>query len=266
MPDRRNLVYIYDGSFEGYLTAVFDAFEKKADVRDITACDSYQTSFEDNICEIKTDKQKADRVIAGLRKKLTHEAYRKVYMAYLSEIKGWEKAALEWMRIAFKTGVGIFQMLNEKAVIAMNDFDRKVSMEYHRMMGFCRFSEMENGVYYCEITPTYNITALLMPHFSNRFNTQPFIINDKKRKTAGIYDGQDWYMVNVEQNLIPEISENEESCRRLWCTFYNTIAIKERVSHERRRRMVPQKYWQNMIEIKNEIISKGIDGSGHNDL
>ena len=58
---------------------------------------------------------------------------------------------------------------------------------------FIRFSKLEGGIYYGEITPEHNVVAMLMPHFVSRFQIQPFIIHDKTHRLCGVSDTKTWW-------------------------------------------------------------------------
>lgn len=66
MSARSDVTYVYDGSFEGLLTAVFESFESRELPCSIVAEDEFvPTLF---ACKtVDTDPQKADRVRRGLK-------------------------------------------------------------------------------------------------------------------------------------------------------------------------------------------------------
>jgi hypothetical protein len=48
---------------------------------------------------------------------------------------------------------------------------------------------------------------------------------------------------------IPALSADERGYRRMWKTFYDTVAIKERINPNLRRSHMPKKFWKNMTEM-----------------
>ena len=71
---REDIVYRYDGSADGMLTCIFEAFARREAPAAILSPDEPQGSlFETRI--VPTDFQKAERVLAGLRKTAGSEAY-----------------------------------------------------------------------------------------------------------------------------------------------------------------------------------------------
>ena len=255
MFDRTDIVYLYDGSFDGFLSAVFEAFLTKDAVKDIIKGNDIQLGFNTVIKKIETDMKKAKRVAAGLEKKLGKDAEVKIYSAFLSEIEGWEKDALNWIRLGFSVGRTIFSRLNDQCVVKINDMERKVFHERHLLTGFLRFSQLkENGdAYYAEITPKHNILEILMPHFCDRFNTMPFIIYDKRRGIAGVYDAFSWVVMPIEQELNPEFSTDEYKYQEMFKAFCKAVTIKERISYKRRIGLMPKRFWENMVEVKDQL-------------
>ena len=104
-------------------------------------------------------------------------------------------------------------------------------------------------MYYAGIEPEYDVVAPMMPHFADRLRTQPFIIHDKNRNLYGVYDTKEWYITYADEVHIPAITDKEADYRRLWKTFYDTVAIQERINPRCRRQHMPKKYWKNITEM-----------------
>ena len=251
MPDRSDVIYVYDGSFDGFLCAIFEAFESKETPSRITTEHGCQVTFSDTIKNIETEPEKSDRIADGIQKKLGQACYERVYYAYLSLEEDAGRVSLVWLRKAFREGSEILLKLNEDIVIRMDTLKRRVGREAHLLRGFVRFSEMENGVYFSEISPQYNVLPIIMPHFAERYNTMPFLLHDKTHMLAGIYDTKEWYLTSSEGLEIPDYAPREKEYRRLWKTFYDTIGIKERYNPRCRMRLMPKYFWKNMTEFKD---------------
>ena len=80
---------IYDGSFNGFLTAVFIAFEEKISVVDIQPNGKTQNGLFSESETIFTNVAKAKRVWNGVRSK-SSSAINNIYFAFLSEKEGIE--------------------------------------------------------------------------------------------------------------------------------------------------------------------------------
>ena len=85
MSARSDVTYVYDGSFEGLLTAVFESFESRELPCSIVAEDEFvPTLF---ACKtVDTDPQKADRVRRGL-KNVSADVWNAVRLGYLTCIE-----------------------------------------------------------------------------------------------------------------------------------------------------------------------------------
>ena len=68
-------IFIYDNTFEGLLTVVFESFRMKIVADTIVGNNNYQTSLLDIPFEIKTDVLKAERVWKGIKKKANNKTY-----------------------------------------------------------------------------------------------------------------------------------------------------------------------------------------------
>ena len=77
-------VYVFDGTMDGLLTAVFDAFALKEQPEQLLAEGDALPLFCDHTYHVTTDEEKARRVWAGLEKKLSREALRLISVSWLS--------------------------------------------------------------------------------------------------------------------------------------------------------------------------------------
>ncbi|MGM0411214.1 MAG: TIGR03915 family putative DNA repair protein, partial [Bacillota bacterium] len=79
------IYYLYDGSFSGLLTSIYNAFysEKKPD--NILKKSSYKRRLFEKIIEIDNDETKADKVAKAIKNKISKRSYKNIYYSYLSE-------------------------------------------------------------------------------------------------------------------------------------------------------------------------------------
>ncbi|MEM7382093.1 MAG: hypothetical protein AAF361_12970 [Bacteroidota bacterium] len=82
-------ILIYDGSFNGFLTAVFTAFQERLTLSDIRRKAKGQNDLFSETQTIFTQMDKAKRVWNGMERK-NHSALRNSYFAFLSESKNVE--------------------------------------------------------------------------------------------------------------------------------------------------------------------------------
>lgn len=253
MSDGSDVIYVYDDTFEGLMTAVFEAYARRPAPESVTGRAHCQQLLGRRYIDIGTDIAKAERVIAGIQRKMGQDSYAALWSAFQSEAIGVGDLLYQYIRLGMAVGPRIQQRITDERVIAVNKLAGLVGREAGLLIEFVRFSKMEGGVYYGEITPQYNVLAQIMPHFAERFSIQPFLIRDKNRQIAGVFDTREWWITSTESMQVPDVEEDERAWRQMWRAFYDTIAIKERVNLNLRRNHMPKKYWKNMTEMIPDI-------------
>jgi len=241
-------VHIIDGSFEGLLTSVFVAHENNAFPAGIFINNEYQQSLYETTIEINTDETKAERVRNGIIIKLGTRIYENAWTAYLSNDPDRFTKISRYLRLAFAEGRSIADRLANPVVFDLFAICRNVSRETCKIVGFLRFSVMENNVQFAEITPEHNQIPLIMQHFADRLQSIPFVIYDSRRHIAGIYDAKEWNIVDAHDLQLPALAADEEQVRKLWKVFYRSIAIEARINLKLQRNLMPKRYWRNMTE------------------
>ena len=79
-----NKTYLYDGTFYGLLTIVFDSYIHKTLPQKIYNKDTYIYNFLDKTIEITTDFDKSQRIFNGIEKNIGYKALYNSYYAFLS--------------------------------------------------------------------------------------------------------------------------------------------------------------------------------------
>lgn len=245
-----DVIYVYDGTFDGFLSCVFEAFYERESPVLVSKRDKVQMALGTEIKKIATDPGHADRVYNGILKKLGGETLKMVHYATLSAEEDAEAVAISYLKLGFRAGRRIYGDLTNQYVWRMNKVARLVGNEVGRYLEFLRFSELEGGILFGEFEPSPHVLPMIMPHFADRLSAQPFIIHDIGRRLAGVYDTRDWYIVSSEDMELPRYSEDEQAYRALWKLFFNTIAIKERINPRLQMQHVPKKYWKYLTEMR----------------
>lgn len=254
MSDRSTLILLHDGTLEGVLSAVFDSYSYSPPPQGLDTVSCYQPQLGCRYKEVTTDSRHAARVIAGVRRQMGHLGYRKIWQAFLHSSEEKDTIIYRYIRLGMKEGERVHQMLTHPTVLAIDKLCAITGREASFLTEFVRFSEVEGHLYYAEITPEHMTLPLIMPHFTARMNTHPFLIHDKTHGLAGVYDRTGWVLVSTEGLTVPALSENEREYRKLWKTFYDTIAIKERINPNLRRQLMPKKYWKNITELQPDTV------------
>ena len=158
------IIYLYDGTFDGLYTAIFESYERKENLFDITTT-ALSYGFLDTIRNIKTDEEKANRVKKKLNFLLKHESKVAIDYAFRSNDENKEIIIYNYIKKILKVNVDITDNYADPNMYALVKLYEKVRKERHLFLGFTRFSLTEYGVYYAKIAPDNNIADLLLPHF-----------------------------------------------------------------------------------------------------
>jgi probable DNA metabolism protein len=238
-----NTVFLTDGTWEGYLTALFDAFDLKIPVASCKGVLPYapstpQATLFDTQKAIHTDPEKSSRVWKALGK-ISGMAY----AAWCSELPLVETALWRYLQAVFRKTLKADDLLNPDA-FEVYQAAHKVRREAHNLKGFVRFQVAEDGLLGAVIEPTYNVLRLLAPHFARRFPNETFLIADAKRRIGIFYDGE-LHEVSIDPNAI----QSPDLFADLWKSYHKSISIAERKNPKLQRQFLPKKYWKYLTEF-----------------
>lgn len=243
--------FIYDSTFEGLLTTIFYAYPCKENCI-ITKNTTYVPSLLNEIEEIKTEKDKFNRVYNSIKNKLSINTLKNIYYLYLSEIKNCDTLILKYIKLCFQYGDKINLAKNNDIIILVDKYCRKVTFESERFCGFIRFKEISPLTFYASIEPDHNILPLIIDHFTKRFCDENFIIHDTKRNIAIIYNKESSIISNFSYEYYKKLLSSTGTCEfeLLWKTFYKSINITNRKNLKQRNRSMPKRYWKNINELQ----------------
>ena len=250
------VIYVFDGSLDGLLTAVFEYYERKPKQMKLVAQQHFEPVLLDEVLEIISDDAKAKRVWEGLRKKIGTEWLLRLYKAYLSEDAEIFQQLFNFARYIFDNPKGAEQNFGHPAVIAVTKMEKSVSRERHRMKAFIRFQETADGIFYAPVEPDFNVLPLISQFFKNRYADQRWIIYDLKRKYGLYYDLNKVEEIVLEQT--PEMKSNslseallhdkEQLYGLLWNDYFKSTNIPARKNMKLHIRHVPKRYWKYLSE------------------
>lgn len=233
-----------DGTEDNFYTAVFDAYKIKECI--ITSEPSVQLELGAEIVDVVTDPDKCGRVKKKLRT-LDRGCLDDVNLLLRSNAPLKENVAFDYIKMIIANGGPVRGMLADPTVIEMTDIRRRVTDEAHKMKGFLRFMENENGVLYAPYTPDNDITDMLALHFSARFSSKQFVIHDLRRKICAMYDGNEIIMTGAGDAEI-YLSEYEAYFQNLWREYYESVNIASRPHEKQMRGYMPVRYWKFLPE------------------
>jgi probable DNA metabolism protein len=252
--------YTYDGTFEGLLTCIYEAYYRREDPCFISSSKQYSERTKDtmfslleNPISVETDIEKSCRVYDAIEKKISAEALETIYHVFLSETDNFEIMALNYVRLGFKAGSDLNKHLQDKRVMDMLKAENKVKYEVLRMHGFLRFQEMQ-GLYYAPYEPVHNITALVTPHFAERLPDQDFIIHDISRGIASVCSRKEWFVTSLDESdtILSSKCIDGFDYEALWKGYFRWTTINERTNLRNQKRQMPKRYWKHLTEFEHD--------------
>lgn len=247
---------IYDGSFAGFLTAIFESYDRKLkEVSLVRAGLLEGLVFSDNL-EISADDSKALRVWKGLQKRVSDKTLEAIYWAFLSEVKGVEDTIYGLITYVFSTSANVETNFGHAGVLGVTQMARKVGREKHRFEAFVRFELIGDNFFYAPIDPDYNVLPIIAPHFIRRYPTQDWIIYDTKRR-YGIHYQRQTGQLNEALIDFSEMTEEragwvcepeEKYYKDLWRNYFKSVNIPIRKNTKLHLKHVPKRYWKYLVE------------------
>ena len=241
--------YIYDGSFDGFLSAIYACYYIKTP-DNIESENDYDIDmlYEDKL--IETDIIKSNKVSFAISNKISNDCLIHVYQAFLSEGVGIEFKLFKYIQLGFRIGKKINDFLTDEIVNEVEKCSRKVGIEAHRFLGLVRFQEFKGGILYAAIQPTHNILELIGNHFKARLSNEKWIIHDVSRRIGIVYENNEWILQDIKFEKLESHEREELFYQNLWKIFHKSVAIKERTNEKLQMQHMPKKYWNNLIEMK----------------
>jgi probable DNA metabolism protein len=249
-------ILVYDGSFSGLLTAIFEVYEYKILQPSISRCEAPSGSLFGSIHTVITDEEKSRRVYKKLQDRFSPNALKQLYAVFLSELKDVENVLLRYIRYALKTKDAIENDFTNADVLFVQQVSRKVHREKHRMEAFVRFHLTKDELYYSIIQPDYNVLPLISPHFKERYADQRWLIYDGLRKYGLYYDGNRVEEIQMaftadlnniqEQHIL--FDEHELLYQQLWKQYFSIVNIGARKNMKLHIQHMPKRYWKYLVE------------------
>ncbi|WP_040279128.1 TIGR03915 family putative DNA repair protein [Psychroserpens damuponensis] len=247
---------IYDGTFDGFLSAVFYVFEHKLTHVSIEhECTAQSGLFAETI-SIITEENKANRVYKGLKTKLSSSHTHQMYYAFLSEQIGVENLLLDYIKYVFSNTVSVGKDYSHASVLKVAQIAKMVGREKHRMEAFVRFRLTKDSIYFASIEPDFNVLPLISKHFRKRYADQKWMIYDIKRHYGLYYDLEHVEIVNMEFPKLFDFTKTDSSFfaeqefefQQLWKDYFKSTNIASRKNMKLHIRHVPKRYWKYLSE------------------
>lgn len=248
---------VYDGSFSGLLTAVFEAFEYRFEQAEIISNEYFhnETIFSE-VHQVVTDENKADRVTTKLEKSLGKSGVKQLLLVYLSEIPASGNLILSAVRQSIKNPEqNILQNFGNSDIMNIAKICKSMSREIHRLHAFVRFEKLEDGMFFAKVEPDFNVLPVSFKFFRDRYADQKWMIYDLKRRFGVIYDLSTTEFFYPQEDQLQQLQQSEtlhhdeeKKYQKLWQRYFNKTNIVERKNMKLHIQHVPKRYWKYLTE------------------
>lgn len=250
---------LYDGSFEGLLTAVFETYEYKWKELHIRKEGITVPLLFTETKTVVTDEEKAKRVWKKLFDLIGAKGIQTVWAAWLSEKETIEDTILGVIRYAIDSKQNILSDFAHPDVLQLQQTAKSVGREKHRMEAFVRFQLTKDGIYFSVIDPDFNVLPLILPHFRDRYADQCWFIFDSRRKYGIYYNLKEAQFVDFVPNSLispngvsPDaFGDGEDLFQKLWNDYFKSTNIQGRKNTKLHIQHVPKRYWKYLVEKKS---------------
>ena len=247
MPAAADVIYRYDGSFEGFLCCVFASYDYKEIPVKIYGPEDGQLSLL-FLREIITEPVKAQRVWTSVCEKIGRAALGLMQKAFCSCMEQKELAMLLFLRAGYRYGPAVMSRLADRDVHRLLKAVRHLENESHLLCGFIRFASY-SGMLVARIGPKNYVLPFIADHFQQRYPEERFLIYDEIHKMALVYQPYEISVASLDRLELPVPDEGEVHCQNLWQVFYDAVEIQSRHNPKCRRNMMPKRYWPYMTEF-----------------
>lgn len=251
-------VYQCEDSLESIFTAIYNAYENRHKPQDTVLTLSRELFLFAEYITVTADRGKVLKVMSTLKRRFGEEDYIQLCFALSSTDMDKAQAVYQTVAAGLANQCARGRLLDNLAnpfVHKVFSLSRAAKNEDHHLRGFLRFGELESGILYAKIGPKNNLLTFLMPHFSDRFPNENFMIYDDNRSLFGIHPAHKaWYLVQSDQVLEHTeqfvFSENELYYQELFRHFCHKIAVEERKNLDLQRNMLPLRFQEYMVEFR----------------
>lgn len=250
------IVFRYDKTFEGLLTAVFDAYNRKTFPDKLLGNDEIEPLFVDECFTVITQEEKSSRVFHSLKKKMMSVTFNMLSYVWLSEVEKSDELLFRYIRKTFDSKESIELNFADDDVLQLRNLAKKVNTEKHRLIEFVRFQKAADDIFFAPVSPDHNCLPLVISHFTDRFADQKWIIYDTKRNYGYFYDLKTVTEMTLDStHLFPEgkldeelMAKDEKLFQELWKGYFKSMTIKERINPKLQRQLLPKRYWKYLTE------------------
>lgn len=251
--------FLFDNTFDGLLTAVFEAYSRRTFPDELLPEGTPLPLFHEETFTVVTDDGKAGRVWRGLQKKLSASALRCLAQCWLAEEEETPLLLFRYICKAIDAPSSIETNFGDPVVLEFARMWKRVDWERLRLLQFVRFQKAADGTYFAAVEPEKNALPLVTEHFRDRFRDQRWLIYDIRRAYGFYHDLKEVRPVTFDEQgheghlitgmLDESLMDNDEKLfQQLWKTYFKAICIRERLNPRKHRQDMPVRYWKYLTE------------------
>jgi len=251
------IVFVYDKTFEGLLTVVFDAYKRKTLPGKLIGIHEIEPLFTVEKHVVVTENGKANRVWKALQGKISRNAINMISAVWLSELPESDELIFRFICKAIDSSSSIEMNFADSDVLEMAQVAKKVNREAEHVRQFVRFQKAADDIFFAPISPVYNALPLTVSYFSDRFADQQWIVYDMLRKYGYYYDLKKAVEITLDSDadhLITgklddaQMAQDEKLFQDLWRGYFKALTIKERINLKLQRQHMPKRFWKYLTE------------------
>ena len=254
------MLFLYDGTFEGLLTALAEALVQAPADAEFASAALAQPSLWQRSFRVDPSPARAEAFFRRVREEISPGAAGRLASCWAAEKPRIEPILLEYVRLGLQHGAAVDRLHTSAAVRQVALTAARVGGEIHRLHGLLRFRHLADGSFYGPIAPDANIAPAVAWHFRQRLAAEKWVIHDTRRGLGVFWDRQRLEVLDIAGapggtsgsdpalETTGMLHEDETLYQDLWRTYYRTVAIPERRNLELQRRCMPRRYWPFLVE------------------
>lgn len=257
-------IFLCEDSIDGIFTGIYDAWASRYGHKNIKLCINDTITYElfSEYITVTPDSEKSEKVGRTIIARLGMEVYQDILQAVLAHDDKKKNEHPDKADCIYRTllygfsladGHRILQALGNPYIARVFELSRSTGNEAHHLLGFLRFQELENGVLFSTIHPKNQVISVLAEHFTDRLPQEHFMIYDATHQIAAIRKAGSGYFLTDASNLNPDVitrlSPAEKEYQKLWCGFFDSIAIEARKNPKLQSQNIPKRFWKDTVEL-----------------
>lgn len=249
-------VFLFDETFDGLLTCVFEAYRQKCFPEKLLPYNAVLPLFTSHATNIQTDTHKATRVWHVLHNKLSDQACYQLLCAWFSEDADCASLVFRVIQKVVDNDMSVEGNLSDEDILALWQLAKRVSKEQLHLIQFVRFQKTVDDIYFAPVNPVYNALPLTLSHFGDRFADQKWIIYDMGRGYGYFYDLNSITEITLNwdehftqgQLKANALADDEKLLQTMWQKYFKALTIQERLNPRLHRQHMPRRFWRYLTE------------------